>query len=184
MSPVEELWLVFRTATGNRVSVWTQESFQNRFQKFFKSRLRMIVRVIVVPLLTMTDVSTTCAVVDIIRFIFRIYLKKHCPYYFFNIPARMSVSLPFVWNQKSHLIGVHACNHCLAGSRAQTCWARGPVQIQDKTITQPSPQAFSARSFLDSTISCDVTENSRGQRIKRERLGTRLALIQALAKNW
>ena len=34
----------------------------------------MIVRVIVVPLLT-TDVSTTCAVVDIIRFMFRIYLK-------------------------------------------------------------------------------------------------------------
>ena len=47
---------------------------------------------------------------------------------------------------------------------------------------QPSPQAFSARSFLDSTMSCDVTERfspalsqtSRGQRIKRERLGTRL----------
>ena len=51
----------------------------------------------------------------------------------------------------------------------------------------PSPQAFSARSFLDSTMSCDVTEilaenavlspalsqTSRGQRIKRERLGTR-----------
>ena len=35
----------------------------------------MIVRMIVVPLLTMTDVSTTCAVVDIVRFIFRIYLK-------------------------------------------------------------------------------------------------------------
>ena len=47
---------------------------------------------------------------------------------------------------------------------------------------QPSPQAFSARSFLDCTVSCDVTERfspalsqtSRGQRIKRERLGTRL----------
>ena len=47
---------------------------------------------------------------------------------------------------------------------------------------QPSPHAFSARSFLDSTMSCDVTERyspalsqtSRGQRIKRERLGTRL----------
>ena len=47
---------------------------------------------------------------------------------------------------------------------------------------QPSPQAFSARSFLDSTMSCDVTERfspalsqtSRGQQIKRERLGTRL----------
>ena len=45
----------------------------------------------------------------------------------------------------------------------------------------PSPRAFSARSFLDSTMSCDVTERcspalsqtSRGQRIKRERLGTR-----------
>ena len=51
----------------------------------------------------------------------------------------------------------------------------------------PSPRAFSARSFLDSTMSCDVTEilaenavlspalsqTSRGQRIKRERLGTR-----------
>ena len=51
----------------------------------------------------------------------------------------------------------------------------------------PSPRAFSARSFLDSTMSCDVTEilaenavlspalsqTSRGQRINRERLGTR-----------
>ena len=35
----------------------------------------MIVRVIVVPFLTMTDVSTTCAVVDIVRFMFRTYLK-------------------------------------------------------------------------------------------------------------
>ena len=122
MSPVEELWLVFRTATGNGGSVWTQESFQNRFQKFFKSRLRMIVRVIVVPLLTMTDVSTTCAVVDIVRFIFRIP-EIALSLLFFNIPARMSVFLPFVLNQKSHLIDMHACNHCSANSRAQTCWA-------------------------------------------------------------
>ena len=35
----------------------------------------MIVRMIVVPFLTMTDVSTNCAVVDIVRFMFRIYLK-------------------------------------------------------------------------------------------------------------
>ena len=55
-----------------------------------------------------------------------------------------------------------------------------------------SPQAFSARSFLDSTMSCDVTgilaENAllspalyqtlRGQRIKRERLWTRLPNIK------
>ena len=54
-----------------------------------------------------------------------------------------------------------------------------------------SLQAFSARSFLDSTMSCYVTgilaknalfspalyQSLRGQRIKRERLGTRLALI-------
>ena len=54
--------------------------------------------------------------------------------------------------------------------------------------SQPSPQAFSARSILDSTVSCDVTgryspsaenspalsQTSRGQRVKRERLGTRL----------
>ena len=48
--------------------------------------------------------------------------------------------------------------------------------------SQPSAQAFSAWSFLDSTTSCDVTERyspalsqtSRGQRIKRERLGTKL----------
>ena len=43
---------------------------------------------------------------------------------------------------------------------------------------QPSPQAFSVRSFLDSSMSCDVSERysqtSRGQRIKRERLGNRL----------
>ena len=50
---------------------------------------------------------------------------------------------------------------------------------------QPSPQAFSVRSFLDSTKSCDVTERyspalsqiSRGQRIKTERLGTRLVRL-------
>ena len=63
-------------------------------------------------------------------------------------------------------------------------------------LSQPSPQAFSAWSFLDSTMICDVTERyaprtsgrknvmsmrrvsktSRGQRSKRERLGTRLGL--------
>ena len=63
----------------------------------------------------------------------------------------------------------------------------------------PSPQAFSAWSFLDSTMSCDVTEieilaqnaflssalfqTSRGQRIKRQRLGTRLPNIKDRA-NW
>ena len=37
-------------------------------------------------------------------------------------------------------------------------------------MLQPSPQAFSARSILDSTVSCDVTERtSPGQRGKRER---------------
>ena len=47
---------------------------------------------------------------------------------------------------------------------------------------QPSPQAFSARSFLDSTMGCDVrywpalSHTSHGQRIKRERLGTRLVV--------
>ena len=57
-----------------------------------------------------------------------------------------------------------------------------PRISQKQLFTQRSPQAFSARSFLDSTMSCDVTERyspalsqtSRGQRIKRERLGTRL----------
>ena len=52
---------------------------------------------------------------------------------------------------------------------------------------QPSPWAFSARSILNSTVSCDVTERysqgtlsptlsqtSRGQRGNRKRLGTRL----------
>ena len=100
MSPVEELWLVFRTATGNRVSVWTQESFQNRFQKFFKSRLRMIVWVSVVPLLTMTDVSTNCAVVDIIRFIFRIYLKYHCPCYFLTSQHACLCPYDLFWTKK------------------------------------------------------------------------------------
>ena len=45
-----------------------------------------------------------------------------------------------------------------------------------------SPQAFWTWSFLDSAMSCDVTKRyssaltqaSRGQRIKRDRLGTRL----------
>ena len=49
-------------------------------------------------------------------------------------------------------------------------------------FSQPSPKAFSARSILDSTESCDVAERhspalsqtSGGQRGKRERLGTRL----------
>ena len=52
-------------------------------------------------------------------------------------------------------------------------------------LVQPSPEAFSARSIMDSTVSCDVTERyspalsqtSRGQRVKRERLGTRLLLV-------
>ena len=57
-----------------------------------------------------------------------------------------------------------------------------PSAISNKI--QPSPQAFSARSFLDSTMSCDVTERysplsprlsaDNGSREKRERLGTRL----------
>ena len=56
----------------------------------------------------------------------------------------------------------------------------------------PSPQAFLARSFLDITMSCDVigilAENAllspalsktlRGQRTKRERLGTMLPNIK------
>ena len=51
-------------------------------------------------------------------------------------------------------------------------------------ISQPSPSAYSARSNLDSTVNCDVTERdwptlsqtSRGQRDKRELLGTRLRI--------
>ena len=54
--------------------------------------------------------------------------------------------------------------------------------ISFKYIVFTCPQAFSARSILDSTVSCDVTERyspalsqtSLGQRGKRERLGTRL----------
>ena len=52
---------------------------------------------------------------------------------------------------------------------------------------QPSPLAFSARSFLNSTMSCNVTERysplsprlraDNGSREKRERLGTRLNKI-------
>ena len=127
MSPVEELWLVFRTATGNRVSVWTQESFQNRFQKFFKSRLRMIVRVIVVPV-----VDNDWRFDNLCRGRLRQIHLQNLPeialsLLFFNIPAGMSVSLPFVLNQKSHLIDMHACNHCSANSRAQTCWAGAPA---------------------------------------------------------
>ena len=38
----------------------------------------------------------------------------------FCVSGRMSVSSPFVLNQKSHLINMHACNHCSASSRAQT----------------------------------------------------------------
>ena len=63
-----------------------------------------------------------------------------------------------------------------------------------------SPQAFSARSFLDSTMSCDVTgilaENAllspalyqtlRRQRSKRERLWTRLPNLRTIKNrvNW
>ena len=81
----------------------------------------MIVRVIVVLFLTMTDVSTTCAVVDDRQIHLQNLPEIALSLLFFNIPAGMSVSLPFVLNQKSHLIDMHACNHCLAGSRAQTC---------------------------------------------------------------
>ena len=55
--------------------------------------------------------------------------------------------------------------------------------------SQPSPWVFSVRSILDSTVSCDVTERyllalsqtSRGQRVKRERLGT--TLVQSYFDN-
>ena len=67
----------------------------------------------------------------------------------------------------------------------------GERQTTDASILaviQPSPKAFSARSILYSTVSCDVTEssplssqNSRGQRGKRERLETRLAVIISTA---
>ena len=61
----------------------------------------------------------------------------------------------------------------------------GTAQVDFVTFivpSQPSLRAFSARSILDSTVSCDVTERyllalsqtSRGQRVKRERPGTRL----------
>ena len=64
-------------------------------------------------------------------------------------------------------------NSCWLGSAGETVF-----MCRWTTFGQPSPQAFSARSFLDSTKSCDVTERysqtSRGQRIKRERLGNRL----------
>ena len=63
----------------------------------------------------------------------------------------------------------------------------GETQTTDASILaviQPSPWAFSARSILYFSVSCDVTEshplssqNSRGQRDKRERLGTRLAAL-------
>ena len=51
---------------------------------------------------------------------------------------------------------------------------------------QPSAWVFLARSILDSTVSCDITKRdlptfsqiSRGQRVKRECLGTRLNKIQ------
>ena len=64
------------------------------------------------------------------------------------------------------------------------------VRARALLSAQPSPQAFSARLILDSTVSCDVTERytprtlaalsqtSRGQRGKRERLGTRLLCAQ------
>ena len=60
-----------------------------------------------------------------------------------------------------------------------------PSPINNKI--QPSPQAFSARSFLDSTMNCDVTERysalssrlraDNGSREKRECSGTRLNKI-------
>ena len=62
----------------------------------------------------------------------------------------------------------------------------GRMKYKGVVRLQPSPQAFSVRSFLDSTMSCDVTERyspalsqtSRGQRIKTERLGTRLVRLE------
>lgn len=58
-----------------------------------------------------------------------------------------------------------------------------PSTVRRETLAYPSPQAFLARSILDSSVSCDVTERdspplsqtSRVQRGgKRERLRTRL----------
>ena len=43
------------------------------------------------------------------------------------VSARMSLSSPFVLNQKSHLIDMHACNHCSASSQAQTYSQGSPV---------------------------------------------------------
>ena len=66
----------------------------------------------------------------------------------------------------------------------------GERQTTDASVLviQPSPWAFSARSILYSSVGCDVTEsrllssqNSRGQQGKRERLGTRLAVIISTA---
>ena len=39
------------------------------------------------------------------------------------------------------------------------CWAfKNNQHLKFKGVMQSSLQAFSARSFLDSTMSCDVTE--------------------------
>ena len=60
------------------------------------------------------------------------------------------------------------------------------IKKEKMLLSQPtlSLSAFSARSILDSTLSCDVTvrdspilsQTMRGQRVKRECLGTRLLL--------
>ena len=61
-------------------------------------------------------------------------------------------------------------------------WLR--TEIVCHGISQASPSAYSARSNLDSTVNCDVTERDsptlsqtlHGEWVKRERLGTRLRI--------
>ena len=65
--------------------------------------------------------------------------------------------------------------------RSCSYWVLPTVMLTPLSKLRPSPWAFSTRSILDSTVSCDVTERysqtSRGQRVKREPLGTRLSKL-------
>ena len=101
----------------------------------------------------------------------------------------------FYWGKENHSLSrglryievryIEVPLYCVLGVPVAAVAARADTGGNSHGSLQPSPQAFSARSFLYSTISCDVndrcspalSQTSRGQRIKRERLGTRLGSL-------
>ena len=72
-----------------------------------------------------------------------------------NFGSKKSVRTLYKWwllHEKSYQIGF--------SSHTRTEWSSA-ASISKVENHQPSPEAFSARSILDSTVSCDVTQRGR-----------------------